>query len=345
MHSLTPLDNPRCSTWYNIAATDSYRLGSKKIFGEWGTNLQNLRKNIRSMFKVDNGYLMGNVDQAGAEAKIVAFLAPPGKYRKLFENNIKPHTYIALNVFASEWAEHVDPLLVQTACKCPIEELKNLEGWKELDKLIKSSDDWPGAQRYYYIGKKLAHSSNYGSGVNRFIMSVLEETQGAIVLDKKAATYYVNMFNELFPEIRLWHFIVQGILKKHKRLRNLYGYPHEFTGYIGESMYRDAYSFVPQSTVATITNIAYTKMQDYIESQDKDWHLLANTHDSYTMEFPEDESEDAMHKMREFMEANLIAPDGTPFQMKSEGQIGRNWGPYKPGKNEEGLREYKFRDN
>jgi hypothetical protein len=34
--------------------------------------------------------------------------------------------------------------------------------------------------------------------------------------------------------------------------------------------------------------------------------------------------------------------NGVDFQMKAEAQVGLNWGPYKSGENEVGLKEYKI---
>ena len=42
------------------------------------------------------GNIFVQPDQAGAEALVVAYLCPPGQFRSLFLNGIKPHTLMQL---------------------------------------------------------------------------------------------------------------------------------------------------------------------------------------------------------------------------------------------------------
>ena len=75
----------------------TYKLeGGKQITGKvgWGSNVQNITKSLRRFFIPDEGKILVNVDQAGAEALIVAYLTKEGKYRKLFHHNVKPHSFI-----------------------------------------------------------------------------------------------------------------------------------------------------------------------------------------------------------------------------------------------------------
>ena len=67
--------------------------------------------------------------------------------------------------------------------------------------------------------------------------------------------------------------------------------------------------------------------------------MLANTHDSYLVQCPLSDELECGKKMKEFMEQELVGRGGAKFRMKSEVQSGFNWGPYKKGSNEEGLKE------
>jgi hypothetical protein len=334
---LYPLPGPRNSCQYLPGITITYRLASRALFDTWGTNLQNVNKAMRRIYHARSGYKFLNVDQAGAEALIVAMLCLPAKYRQLFEYGVKPHVFVALHLFHDVWHKHL-PDVVSAALKSEVKDLKSIPGWQDLDTLIKSSDDWE--TRYYYIGKKLCHSSNYGQGANRFILTVLEETDGTVVLDKKTAEHYLQQYHDLFPEIKAWQQKTITMLKRDKMLRNLFGFPRLMTRELDDSEEREWISFVPQSTVASITNIAFTKMQNYIEDNNLDWHLQATTHDSYTAEVPDNDVRDAAIKMIEYMTPELTAPDGTRFKMKAECQVGQNWSGYKKDKNPEGLKEY-----
>lgn len=308
---------------------------------EYGSNLQNVEKSMRGIYHADPEYKLVQVDQSGAEALVVAYLCERGNFRELFLNNIKSHVYVALHVFSDVWEEKF-PGITQLAKTARIDQIKFVPGWPELEKEIKASDNWLSERRYYFIGKKVCHASNYGMMGGTFQLALLKESGGAIALTRQQADRYLQAYHALFPEIRKWHFRVQDQIKKTKVLRNLFGYPFQFTGFVGESIWKEAYAFVPQSTVGTITNIAFTRLQEYIEDENKDWHLLANTHDSYLCECPDNDVKECSEKMKEFINMTLTAPDGTIFQMKSEAQVGDNWAPYKEGYNDGGLREVKF---
>ena len=50
-------------------------------------------------------------------------------------------------------------------------------------------------------------------------------------------------------------------------LFNLHGEPYTITTYnILESSWKEFYAWTPQSTVGHITNIAYSRLQEYIET-------------------------------------------------------------------------------
>ncbi len=337
---------PRNSTQYIISGTKFLRLGSRSILNKFGTNLQNIEKDARRMYIADDNKLLNQRDQSGAEALIVAYLCRNGNFRELFLNNIKPHVFVALHLFRDIWKEkiraenldiHAD---IDELCNTSIANLYNNPFFKSVDKLIKSSDNWPPSERYYYIAKMVCHASNYGIRAGAFCINSLEKSRGKIVLTKKQAEYFLDMYHSLFPEIREWHREVEAQVSQTRILYNLFGEPLQFTGALNkESDFKEAISAVPQSTVAEITNIACAQFQNYVEDSGADWDLLGNGHDSILTQSPENESIDCQRIMKQFIEPELGSPRGEPFKMKSEGGTGRNWGPYSEKKNPDGLKE------
>ncbi len=335
------LDRPRDTSHWIISGTNTFRLGSRKIlsskhdtpFINFGGNRQNIEGKMRIIWEADKGYKMISRDQSGAEALIVAYLCRNGNYRALFRNGIKPHTFVALHVFAEQFKKYFEPFKIDLAINTKIEDLRNLPFWKELDELIKSSDRWSSKERYYFVGKKIVHASSYGMMAFKFCMSVLEESGGTIVITKKEAEQYLMMFHKLFPEIHIWHSKVYEQVKRYKELRNLFGFPFKFTGYIDENDIRDAYAFIPQSTVGTATNIAITEIQEIIEKEKLDYHILFNGHDSITAECPDhnDHVNYCSLLLKNGLEREYISPnDGSKFRMKSSLKVGYNWGEYDP---------------
>jgi DNA polymerase I-like protein with 3'-5' exonuclease and polymerase domains len=335
---------PRNTTLYKISGTITFRLASAKTIDGKGTNLQNIEKSMRKIYIPDEGKIFCQVDQSGAEALIVAYLCRDGQFRSLFLNGVKPHVFVALHLFADKWQEHlkydgIDTKVdIDELCKTPIPELKFHPQWKMVDKLIKSSDNWPASQRYYYIAKQVCHSSNYGIKASAFQLNTLDKSKGKIALTKKQAETYLSFYHELFPELRAWHREVENQLYACRTLYNLQGFPRYFSCVIDERMLKEAYAFIPQSTVGTITNTAYTNLQNFIEKSGLKWDLLANTHDSYLVQCPVGEEGQCVSMMKEFINQKLTSPRGEPFNMKSEAAVGFNWAPAKES-NPNGLKE------
>lgn len=342
----------RNSCTYKIAGTKTFRLSSSKIFGKWGGNLQNIEKSMREIYIPDEGKIFVQVDQSGAEALIVAYISEAGRFRQLFENNIKPHVYVALRLFKDVWPKKMysqslitssDNFDIDAVINTPIPELKKNPLWKNIDAIIKDSDNWSLEERYYYLAKQTCHSGNYGITPPTFRMNVLEKSGGKIVISKEDAEFFITTYQSLFPEIFEWHECVRRQVEKHKILYNLHGHPYIITQpFILESAWKELYAWVPQSTVGEITNIAYSKLQRYIWDAGVDWDLLANTHDSYLVQCPIGEERKCALVMQEFMGQEFTSPvDGVKFRMKSEAQAGYNWAPAKKDKNIEGLKEIK----
>lgn len=346
------LNLPRNSTNYVISGTDTFRLGSRMLttklvrprrLGQVGANLQNIEKSARVIYIPDDGYEFTQVDQAGAEALIVAYLCRHANFRNLFLNNIKSHCYVALHVFAKVWQKELEHsgINVKELTELPVGQLTSSPYWKSVDKVIRQSDKWPAERRYYYISKQICHASNYGMKAGMFQLNTLEKSKGRIVISKQEAEYYLETYHCLFPEIHEWHRAVEAQLLETRTLYNLFGHPRFFWYPAKEPPYdvmKKAYAFVPQSTVGMITRLAFTDMQTHIEKHNLDWHLMQDNHDSYLVMHPVGTSNEVIPVMQQFINREMTAPDGTKFCMKSEAQTGNNWSPASD-KNEKGLRD------
>ncbi len=292
-----------------------------------GTNLQNIEKSLRGIYWADEGKILVQVDQSGAEALIVAYEMPgPNKMRDMFTYKIKPHQYLGL-FFPEHWEQ--DFPFVRSLVNIDIPTLAKMETWRALQEAISLSDENPPATRYYFHYKMTCHSGNYGIKAPTFRMNVLEKSGGKVVLTLPQATKYLLGYNTMIPLRQWWHRVEQQLYSPSHTIYNLFGYPREFTGLIQESMFKEAYAFSPQSTVGTITNIAYTLMQTYIEDNVKDWDMLGNCHDSYLCQCPIGEERECAKVMKQFIEQELTNYQGEKFRMRSEAQCGFNWGPAK----------------
>jgi hypothetical protein len=312
--------------------------------------MQNIEKSMRQIYIPDEGKIFIQTDQYGAEALIMAYDCEPASYRQLFIHNVKPHVYVALHLFKDIWKKKMRehnlsgdiPIDIDEIIRTPVTDLKNNPYWKSLDLLIKDSDNWSLSERYYYLAKQTVHSSNYDIQAPTFRMNVLEKSGGKIVIPKEESERFLLVYRSLFPEIPARNQRVKRQADMTRMLYNFHGHPYNITLYNPtESNYKEWYSWCPQSTVGEITNIAFYKMQEFIESNRLDWDVLINGHDSILTQSPISEELDCARKQKEFIEQEFTSPvDGVVFKMRSETQSGYNWSPAKES-NPEGLKEIK----
>ena len=175
------------------------------------------------------------------------------------------------------------------------------------------------------MAKMVCHASNYGMKAPTFRTNMLQKSQGAIALENKEAKRFLATYHKLFPEINQWHNETVETLKNTKVLKNLFGYPRYFTGFIDETMYKEAYAFVPQSTVGCITNLAFVELQNRKDLQDLGVDVLQNNHDSVLLQCAPEHSEFVAQEAMKHLNREMISPRGERFCMRSEAMIGENW--------------------
>ena len=308
----------RYTSIFDVSGTKSFRLSAKQLFGEIGGNLQNMPEDMRSFMVADEGKLLFQVDQSGAEALIVAYLAERGNYRELFDVGIKPHTYLALNIFIDKFrGKHPKD---RYQFRKP-SELIQLPEWKDLNKFI-SKDESNVTE--YQLGKRIAHAKSYGMGPITFRKNVLQESQGEILLSTADCKHFLTMFERLFPEIIEWQERLKEQVIKNRVLYNLFGYPREFTGRWNMELEREALSYIPQSTVGVITSLVFTDLER-LSRTDLGLDVLVNVHDAVVGQHYESEVERICHYTMDLVKRPLTAPSGEVFHMKSEAMVGKTW--------------------
>ena len=320
----------RYVTGYRVASTEMLRLASSKLLGFYGGNHQNPSESLMRCVIPEDGNIFVSPDQAGAEALVVAMECRPGRMRKLFELGIKPHSYMALQLFTDRFKgdqpaaryKAVDPAILASYPEC-----------KALLNLIKN------AVREYFLGKKTIHSFNYQEGPRTFQLTTLEESGGTIVLSFKESKEFHSIWAATFNEVVEWQGETIARQKRDRLLRNLFGYPRRFERNWNDSVERQGLAYVPQSTVAAVTHKAFTSLYKRIKQERLPWRLLNNKHDSFLLECPENHKDQAIAYSKEHMGQELKSSRGEIYRMKVGVSVGRNWGHYDEAHNKDGLKE------
>lgn len=319
------------ATGFKLHGTKSFRRSASKLLGQYGGNAQNPPPALcRCIVPSAPDRSFVQPDQSGAESLIVAMEAGNGLYRRILEAGIKQHSYIALHAFIDEFRGSFDR---SRYWKCDPYTLRGYPEWKELNGAIKSS----GSR--YDLGKMTNHARAYRMRWPTFQIKVLTDTDGKVVLSNEEAKDFLNLWDDLFPEVLLWQALIEAQVRKHRRLENLFGFPREFYGRMNDELIREAISWIPQSTVGCITLDAECELVDYAEEHGKhDWWFLNDKHDSFLAEVPDRDVEECSDVMRKLIEVDLVSSHGEKFKMKSGVSIGKNWQKWSP-QNPNGMRE------
>jgi len=154
------------------------------------------------------------------------------------------------------------------------------------------------------------------------MMNTLLKSAGNIRLSINEANHFLSLYHGLFPEISSWHRDVQQQLKSTRTLRNFFGYPRYFTGRWDDKLFKEAYAFIPQSTVGCITAIAITEAQSRLRPT---WDILQDGHDAILGQCPVGEEREMAALFKECLGMSLTSHRGEKLAMSSEAKAGFNW--------------------
>ncbi len=300
-----PIDSDgrmRCS--FDITGTRSGRLSSRiSIYGS-GTNLQTIPEYMRRMFVADEGKVFIYRDFSQAEARVVAALSCDEYLISIFNDPTKDiHTLTAAAIFN------------------------------------KKPEDVTPEERQ--IGKKVRHAVNYGMDAGRFVEVVNKESEATgIKINFALAKKVIDGFFMLHPnhKTRFWGD-VERQLRSTMTLRNPLGRKRVFYDRWSDAMLREAYSWIPQSTVGDLNNQAVINIYNDIElgMPETGAEVMLAVHDSILVQCNIDAVDVVNSKMAECMNIPFEV-NGYTIVIPTDSKVGYNWGNKgKDGSNPQGL--------
>lgn len=125
------------------------------------------------------------------------------------------------------------------------------------------------------LAKRIVHASNYGMGARHFA----ELTELSI----SDAQEKLNLYHIHYPGIRIWHMEVARELKRTRILTTPMGRKRMFFGRWNDALLRDAYAYIPQSTVA---DVVLRGMLSVYKMLPKTCDIVFNIHDEIVVQVP-----------------------------------------------------------
>lgn len=309
----------RMRTSFNIAGTNTGRLASSMSDFGSGTNLQNVDRDLRSIFIADPGYKFANLDLEQADARNLGALCwthfldshgPEfaGAYLNLCESG-DLHTNVSrLARPHLQWTD--DPALNR---KLADTKFYRNDSYRDLD-------------------KKLGHGTNY-------LGSPRTMAKHAHVQLVEVERFQKNYFSAL-PCIPEYHKRVQHDLNEYGQLTTLFGRRRFFFGRRKDAAtLREAVAYCPQSMTAEEINKGMLEVW-----RDGRTQLLVQVHDSILFQFPEELEDVIVPWALKTLRIPLDLPGGRNFVVPTEAKVGWNWGD-KSDTNPDGLIKWKGGDD
>jgi DNA polymerase I-like protein with 3'-5' exonuclease and polymerase domains len=188
-----------------------------------------------------------------------------------------------------------------------------------------------------YLAKKFNHSFNYGTSPMMIAHMVNVESINPPYLSlsvAQAKTLHEKM-KLLYHEIPRWWLDIQREVSSNRLLKTPYGRERRFYGPIGDSLYKEAYSYIPQSTVADHC-IGATQPELGIPGgllgiyrevvrRGKDVSILNTAHDSVIVECPVGIQNEITEQCYRLLRRPLLV-NGMTFTIPVDGEVGTHWG-------------------
>jgi len=168
-------------------------------------------------------------------------------------------------------------------------------------------------ERERTLAKRLVHGTNYGLGPRSFAMEVgIGEREAKALMEK---------YFDTFPKVMAWRLKIQKELSRCRTLVTPMGRKRTFFARWGESLFREAYAHIPQSTVADYLNCALIRLKE----RWKECEVLLQVHDSIIIQCEEGEIEKWVRRLLEAFDIEVVI-GGRMVKIPVEVKVGKNWG-------------------
>lgn len=244
----------RLRSAFNPVGTTSGRLSSSKTIFDTGMNEQNLPPELKRFLQFDEGMIGYNVDLSQAENRTVAYVAPDELMIRVFEEGLDMHSMTGALVSGLSYDEVKDQDSKGICCE--------IGG---------------GIYTWRFWGKKANHGLNYDLGYRTFAFYY--------EIPEREAQFIVEKYHRAYPGVRQYHSWIRDRLSKTRTLTNCLGRSRLFLDRWAEDLFKEAYSFIPQSTIADKMN-HHGVLPLYYDQQFSDVILLNQVHDSVVFQIP-----------------------------------------------------------
>ncbi len=325
-------DDQRLRGAMNPVGTVNTRYSSSQLLRGYkkkvGLNMQNIPREIRRFAVPDDGYVFLIPDKVQAEWVVVAYICGDGRMIHIVENNLDAHIETAkfITGLPEDYikAEHKpigdsrDPVYI---AECRGQLGDSHPRWRQGDLLIANPTAYlPRTYSCRAVGKHSNHGLNYLMQADRFAAEYEVEYD--------EAKRVVEGYPKAYPGIKagFWDYVAAR-LKSDRTLYDLYGRKRVFLGPSDNTLLKDALDFMPQSTIARMTQNGQKRIYADRTPFMRELQLLNNMHDGLLTQMPYGNVENmarAILRIQEHLDDELCFQERI-FHVKTDFKIGFDW--------------------
>lgn len=304
----------RCAV--NPRGTVTGRISTGKTIYGTGMNMQNLPLQFKRFLVPDPGMVFIEIDLAGAEWVVVAYLAQDPNMIRVVETGADPHVATAEMMFGvpAEVIVRENKLIGHETDPVRITKLR-----AQVPEVHQASF-LPRTMSLRQAAKKANHGLNYDEGPRMFAFTN--------EIAEFEAKRLIDLYHRAYPNIRSrFHAHVQELMRTSRTIVNAFGRKRRFIGAYGPELLKAAYAHEPQSTVSDNLNIGMCNAYEDRSPLLSDCELLAQVHDSLLAQAPAGDPErlaEVILTLKQHMRLPITV-HGRTFYLKTDVKLGMNW--------------------
>lgn len=167
-------------------------------------------------------------------------------------------------------------------------------------------------------GKQSNHSLNYDMSADSFSRKCMLPLHEGRLIHMK--------YHQVYPGVHNYHAWIRQALSVDRKLTNLMGRTRLFLDRWGDTLFKSAYAFIPQSTVADVIN---ERGLHFINTQFPVVEILNQVHDSVVFQIPVSVGFNTMASILAAIKSSLETPlewKGNSFVIPAEAKVGKRLG-------------------
>lgn len=304
----------RIRAGYNLVGTDTGRFSCSASANGSGYNLQTTTKELRCLFKADEGKTMFQIDLSGADGWTVAAhsanLGDPFMLEDYYAG-VKPANTICALYLTKD----------MSIARLPSAQLKEI-----IDNL--EIPDW-----LYAAAKGVQHGSSYGMGERTMSANILKQSWKKsghpIHIAPKDCKALQELFFRRYKGVLKWQAWVKRELETKGYLDCASGHRRHFFGRRTDiSTIQAAYAHEPQANTTYATCVATKNL--WFDQDNRDTHgnliiePLHQIHDALLGQFPTSQHEQCVARLRQYF-SNTLTIANQPIVIPYEGKCGLYW--------------------